>query len=140
MFLGATGAYALLSGTTWFGRTENERAKTIISSFDTNRRTVDTDPSAYIAGYSSSPQNCEDYYLVGRAYLLTGDFIKARASFTESRNRLPDADPVNVNVLASDLAIGMAVTNDTTIQAILKKEFDASRVTSSANANTNVNR
>jgi PPM family protein phosphatase len=118
---------------------EMRAANIPLSAFEENRRYVDKDPSAYIARYSSSPQDCEDYYLVGRAYLLTGDFIKARTAFAESRNRLSEADPTNSNILASDIAIGMSVTNDTTIQTILKKEFEASKSMASR-ANTSGNR
>jgi len=108
-----------------------------LSAFEENRRNVDKDPAGYIARFAASPQDSEDYYLLGRAYLLTGDYAKARAALIESRNTLGEADPVNRNILASDIAIAMAVTNDTTIQTNLRKELEGtnSSVTSSANVN-----
>jgi len=105
--------------------TEMRSANIPLSAFEENRRNVDKDPAGYAAKFGSSPQDSEDFYLVGRAYLLSGDFTKARESFTESRNRLAEADPANARILASDIAMALAVTNDTTIQSMLKKEFDA---------------
>jgi serine/threonine protein phosphatase PrpC len=116
---------------------EMRSANIPLSAFEENRRNVDKDPAGYIARFAASPQDSEDYYLLGRAYLLTGDYAKARAALIESRNTLGEADPVNRNILASDIAIAMAVTNDTTIQTNLRKELEGtnSSVTSSANVN-----
>jgi serine/threonine protein phosphatase PrpC len=117
---------------------EMRSANIPLSAFEENRRDVDKDPAAYIAKFGVSPQDCEDYYLLGRAYLLTGDYVKARAAFTEARDRLADADPVNQKTLAADIATAFAVTNDTTVQSILKKELDAT-VAKPANANVATN-
>ncbi len=116
---------------------EMKSANIPLSAFEENRRSVDLDPAAYVAKFASSPQDCEDYYLLGRAYLLSGDYIKARGTFTESRNRLAEADPVNSKILASDIAMALAVTNDTTIQSILKKELDGAKPSLAANTNAN---
>ncbi len=107
-----------------------------LSAFEENRRNVDKDPAGYIAKFASDPRDVDDYYLLGRAYLLTGDYTKARLTLTEARTHLPEADPSNAKVLASDIAIAMAVTNDTTIQTMLKKELDAI-VKPAANTNSN---
>ncbi len=107
-----------------------------LSAFEENRRDVDKNPAAYLQK-NPSPQDAEDYYLVGRAFLLTGDFPKAHNAFVESRNRLNDADPINAQILRNDLAVSIAVTNDTTIQTIVKKELTppAANANTSANAN-----
>ncbi|HEV7699442.1 MAG TPA: protein phosphatase 2C domain-containing protein, partial [Pyrinomonadaceae bacterium] len=117
---------------------EMRSANIPLSAFEENRRDVDKDPAAYITKFGSGPQDCEDHFLLGRAYLLTGDYIKARAAFTEARNRLADADPVNQKTLAADIATAFAVTNDTTVQSILKKELE-STVAKPANANVTPN-
>lgn len=122
--------------------TEMRTANIPLSAFEENRRNVDKDPAGYLAKFGADPQDSEDYYLVGRAMMLTGDFPKARTAFTEARNRLKEADPVNAAVLADDIAIAIAVTNDTTIQTNLKKEFDAVRpqaITNTTNTNTTTN-
>ncbi len=112
---------------------EMRSANIPLSAFEENRRNVDKDPAGYVAKFAANPQDSEDFYLIGRAYLLSGDYIKARSAFTESRNRLGEADPVNVKILASDIAIALAVTNDTTIQSMLKKELDAAKPPANAN-------
>lgn len=118
---------------------EMRSANIPLSAFEENRRDVDKDPAEYIARFAASPQDSEDYYLLGRAYLLAGDYVKARSALIESRNRLGEADPVNLKILASDIAIALAVTNDTTIQTNLRKELEATN-TSVPPANANVNK
>jgi cytochrome c-type biogenesis protein CcmH/NrfG len=115
---------------------EMKTANIPLSAFEENRRNVDKDPVGYVAKFGAAPEDSEDFYLLGRAYLLTGDYPKARTALTEARNRLADADPVNARILASDIAMALAVTNDTTIQSMLKKELDAA-AKPLANANSN---
>jgi len=119
--------------------TEMRSANIPLSAFEENRRDVDKDPAGYIARFAASPEDSEDYYLLGRAYLLTGDYQKARGALIESRNRLSEADPVNRNILASDIAIAIAVTNDTTIQTNLRKELEATNP-SSLSTGSNINK
>lgn len=118
--------------------TEMRSANIPLSAFEENRRNVDKDPAGYIAKFGAAPQDCEDYYLLGRANILTGDFVKAKTSLTEARNRLAEADPVNAKTLANEIAISLAVLNDTTVQTMLKKELDS--VNKPANVNANANR
>jgi serine/threonine protein phosphatase PrpC/cytochrome c-type biogenesis protein CcmH/NrfG len=125
------------------GQFSEMRAANIpLSAFEENRRDVDKDPSGYVTKFASSPQDCEDYYLLGRAYLLTGDFIKARQALTEARNRLSTADPVNQKTISDDIALAFVVTNDTTVQRLLKDELDQINKPANANAfnaNSSVN-
>ncbi len=96
-----------------------------LNTFEKNRRNVDSDPAGYITKAPVDPQDCEDAYLLGRAYLLTGDYPKAKLAFAEARKRLADADPVNAKTLAVEIATGIAITNDTTVQSIFKNELDS---------------
>jgi serine/threonine protein phosphatase PrpC len=106
-----------------------------LSSFEENRRNVDNDPVGWVNKNSGTAQDCEDYYLLGRAFLLMGDFLKARTALIESRDRLRGADPANAKVIADEIAMGLAVTNDTTIQTTLKKELnDAAAMTANSNS------
>lgn len=109
---------------------EMRAANIPLSAFEENRRSVDKDPANYIARFGSDPQDSEDHYLLGRAYLLTGDYASAKLALTEARNRLPQADPTNAAVLASDIAIAMVVTNATTVQTMLRNELGATKSTS----------
>ena len=118
--------------------TEMRSANIPLSAFEENRRNVDKDPAGYIAKFGAAPQDCEDYYLLGRAYLLSGDYVKAKSAFTEARSRLTEADPVNAKTLANEIAVSLTVINDTTVQTMLKKELDS--VNKPANANSNANR
>ena len=119
---------------------EMRAANIPLSAFEENRRDVDKDPAGYVAKFAASPQDCEDFYLLGRAYMLSGDYVKARAALIEARNRLADADPVNAKILASDIAMALAVTSDTTIQSLLKKELEPTPKPANANVNTNSTR
>jgi len=55
----------------------------------------------------------------------------------EARKLLKDADPANAKTLAADIATAIAVTNDTTIQGILKKELESAVPPSNTAANAN---
>lgn len=121
--------------------TEMRAANIPLSAFEENRRNVDKDPAGYIARFGRDPQDCEDYYLLGRAFLLVGDYASAKNALTESRSRLPEADPTNAGVLASDIAIALSVTNGTTVQSMLRKELGtAPQAANQAVANSNSNR
>lgn len=98
-----------------------------LNTFEKNRRNVDSDPAGYLTKAPVDPQDCEDAYLLGRAFLLTGDYPKAKLAFTEARKRLADADPINAKTLAVEIATGLAITNDTTVQSIFKNELDSSQ-------------
>jgi len=113
-----------------------------LSSFEENRRNVDKDPAGYIAKMGTSPETCEDYYLIGRAYLLVGDAVKGRSALAEARSRITGADVVNAKTLATDIAVAMAITNDPAAQGVLKKELESSKPASNniANANSNTGR
>jgi serine/threonine protein phosphatase PrpC len=118
---------------------EMRAANIPLSAFEENRRNVDKDPANYIAKFGSDPQDSEDHYLLGRAYLLTGDYANAKLALTEARNRLPQADPTNAAVLVSDIAMALVVINATTAQTMLRNELDATRpapVETPANANS----
>jgi serine/threonine protein phosphatase PrpC/cytochrome c-type biogenesis protein CcmH/NrfG len=105
--------------------TEMRAANIPLSAFEENRRDVDKDPAGYIAKFANNPQDCEDYYLLGRAYLLSGDFEKARSSFETARTKLSTADPVNQKTIAADIATSLIAITGTTSQTMLKKELDA---------------
>jgi serine/threonine protein phosphatase PrpC len=118
--------------------TEMRAANIPLSAFEENRRNVDKDPGGYIARFAADPQDCEDHYLLARAYLLAGDYSNARNALIKSREMLTEADPANAAVLASDIAIAMSVTNGTTVQSMLKKELESSKL-SNVNTSTNPN-
>ncbi len=106
--------------------TEMRSGNIPLSAFEDNRRLVDSDPATYLSK-APAPDDAENFYLQGRAYMLTGDFIKARTAFVEARNRIGKADPVNAKVILSDTAIGLAITNDPTAQKNFKAELESAK-------------
>lgn len=116
--------------------TEMRTGNIPLSAFEDNRRLVDTDPLVYLAK-TPAPDDAESFYLQGRAYMLTGDYIKARSAFVAARSLIDKADSVNAKVIVSDIAIAMAITNDPTAQKNLKAELDLAKPLGTANTNTN---
>lgn len=110
-----------------------------LSSFEKLRRTVDADPAAYVKEVPPA-EDAEDYYLIGRAFLLTGDFPKARQAFIEAQKQLVKTNPSNLRVLQADIVTGLMITNDTTLQPRFKQELEASANVIASSANTNTNR
>ncbi|MBK7393261.1 MAG: protein phosphatase 2C domain-containing protein [Chloracidobacterium sp.] len=112
------------------------------TAFEENRRNVDKDPAGALARFGADPRDAEDYFLVGRANMLLGKYPEARKAFTETRSRIAagDVDPSNAKTIETEIAIALAVTSDTTIQSILKKELDGVKNPANTNANTNANK
>ena len=108
-----------------------------LNTFEKSRRNVDKDPSDYIAKFAEAPENCADYYLLGRAYLLTGEFIKSRASLGEARKQHASCDPINSKTIEMEIVLAMTVLNDPGNQGVLKKELDATKSLSNSASNTN---
>ncbi|MGI8467371.1 MAG: PP2C family protein-serine/threonine phosphatase, partial [Pyrinomonadaceae bacterium] len=61
--------------------TEMQSPNIPYSAFEDNRRNVDRDPSKYITANGASAADAEDYYLLGRAYLLTEKYVDAKNAF-----------------------------------------------------------
>jgi serine/threonine protein phosphatase PrpC len=118
--------------------TEMKSANIPFSSFEENRRAVDKDPAGYLQRFPTpSDADSEDYYLAGRAYILTGDYVKARAAFDAAREHLQEGDAANATVIKNDIAILSAITNDPAAQAILRKELDSFSTLPSNSVNSN---
>ena len=66
-----------------------------LTTFEESRRLVDQDPRKYIAA-NPNPQEAQDYFLLGRAYLLTGEYFQAKNAFTTAKSRLSELDNATV--------------------------------------------
>jgi len=118
--------------------TEMKSANIPFSSFEENRRAVDKDPAGYLQRFPTpADADAEDYYLAGRAYILTGDYVKARAAFDSARAHLQEGDAANATVIKNDIAILSAITNDAAAQAILRKELGPFSTQASNSVNSN---
>jgi protein phosphatase len=92
------------------------------STFEQRRKTVDENPAQYIAA-NVSPQNAEDYYLIGRAYLRQGNFVSAKSAFESAKEKLTENNEANNKGLAFEIAQGLAVVNIPVAQKEFQKEL-----------------
>lgn len=107
-------------------------------SYEKLRRTVDADPAAYIKEIPPA-DDAEDYYLIGRAHMLLGDFPKARQAFIEAQKQLGKAEPANARVLNSDIAAALAITNDPILQTKFKQSLEENMKILSGGAGSGIN-
>ena len=82
-----------------------------LTSFEEARRTVDKDPAAYTSKVTATPSDAADFYLLGRALLLTGKTAEAKKQFELARERLPLVDESERKTLANEIALGLAVVD-----------------------------
>jgi protein phosphatase len=108
-----------------------------LSSFETLRRNVDTDPNSFINRNANITQDAEGLYLLGRAYLLTEKYPEAKKSFEDARNKLGQASIVNSRVLNNDIALGLAIVDEAAAQNKFQSRINSNG--SNANAQTDVN-
>lgn len=93
------------------------------TTFEENRRLADQNPEQYVSNAAGKAETAEDFYLLGRAYLLTGKNLGALAAFGEAKNRLAQASDVNSAVLANEIAMSLAIINNSSAQ----REFDLNK-------------
>lgn len=106
------------------------------SAFENNRRNVDKNPAQYIIASGTTVEDAEDYYLLGRAYALTGKYTEAREAFTKAKERLPMLTGEDKSMLMNEIALGLASIND----AASRKTFEESKTLSApTETNTNTN-
>ncbi|MBC7900958.1 MAG: serine/threonine-protein phosphatase [Saprospiraceae bacterium] len=109
-----------------------------LTSFEEGRRIVDKDPAAYINAKAASPQDSEDYFLLGRAFLLSGKGWEAKRSFNEAKNRLAQVDAANAKTLAAEIAMALTIIETPGAAEVFTKELAAGNTGVIPNANTNV--
>jgi protein phosphatase len=117
--------------------TEMQTPNIPYSSFEDSRRSVDGDPNAFINKSVNLPQDAEGLYLLGRAYLLAGKFPEAKKSLEEARNKLAQANVVNSKVLATDVALGLAIIDEAAAQNKFQTQIKPLETNSQINVNTN---
>lgn len=118
--------------------TEMQSSNQQLSAFEENRRTVDKMPAAALSRFGSDPRDAEDYFLVGRAYLLLGQYPEAKKAFADSRSRIAagDVDQNNRKTIETDIAVAMTVLNDSTVQGILREQLGITPPGASPNVTT----
>lgn len=117
--------------------TEMKTPNIPFTAFEENRRNVDRNPQQFIAANAARPQDATDFYLLGRAYLLTAKYTEAKQALTTAKNLLAQADEVNGKTLANEIAMSMAIINDPF--ALRAFEKDVLQNNPAPNQNTNAN-
>ena len=113
------------------------------SAFEDNRRNVDRDPAKYIIADGTDAKDAEDYYLLGRAYLLQEKYVDAKNAFLKAKELLPQSNGGDKAMLGNEIAIGLSIVDSTFSKSALKAErkdmISASSQSSNTNATANVN-
>ena len=101
-----------------------------LTSFEEARRTVDKDPAVY-ASKTATPSDAADFYLLGRALLLTGKTAEAKRQFDLARERLPQVDEAERKTLSNEITFALSVIdNPEALKSLLASTTD------NANANS----
>ncbi len=113
-----------------------------LTTFEQAKAEVYKDPSAAISTLSANPQNSEDLYFLGLAYVLNGRYEEAGLSLTKAKEKLPEFDDDQRPGLAKEIAFAMTlVTNPAARPAFEEalKEADEPAAPADANSNLPVN-
>ena len=116
--------------------TEMKSNNTTLTAFEDGRRLVDKDPAGYINANAASLQTPEDYFLMGRAFMLTGKYWEAKRTFNDSRNRLASADPLNAKTLASEISMALAIIESPQATESFTRDITTANTSAAANSNS----
>lgn len=89
------------------------------SAFEDNRRNADKNPEQFIAASGGNAQDAEGLYLLGRAYFVTGEYVKAKDAFSRAKDRLSEVKEFNRKTLENEIAIGLSIVENN----IARNEF-----------------
>ena len=107
-----------------------------LTAFEEGRRLVDKDPAAYINANAASARDVDDYFLLGRAFMLTGKYWEAKRAFQEARNRLATADPNNAKTLASEISMALAIIESPQATESFTRDVTTANAVGSTNSNS----
>lgn len=114
-------------------------SNTPLTSFEELRRAVDRDPEGYLSKYAPSPQDASDYYLLGRALLLTGKNVEAKRQLTLAKEQLARVDEPERKTLATEIALAMSVIDNPQAAELFAKEIAAGKPSAGTNTNSAAN-
>ncbi len=111
------------------------------NSSDKLNRVVDTNAREVIKQFEnekSLPQDAIDFYLLGRAYLLTNNYKGAVDAFIKARNGLKDITDTEIKtVLATNISQGMVIASDEKVSEKFVKELKEANTTATNNQTNN---
>jgi serine/threonine protein phosphatase PrpC len=109
-----------------------------LTEFEELKRQVDADPAKFIAlSTATPPHDGTDYYLLGRAYMLTGDYVKARAALVEAKGRSQEIQDINKKPILNEIAMALVICDNTFTQKALIDELKKNALTSGNGTNSN---
>jgi len=82
-----------------------------LTTFEESRRLVNEDPNKYIAA-NPNPLEAQDYFLLGQAYMLTGQWFQARNAFNAAKSRISEFDPKDRQTIAHEIELNLAVISN----------------------------
>jgi len=118
--------------------TQMQSSKPDYESFENLRRSVDSNPNAYINTNANITQDAEGLYLLGRAYLLTEKYPEAKKSLEEAKNKLAQSNVVNSKVLTNDIALALAIVEESAAQSKFQNQINSGNSNTQNNTNTKV--
>lgn len=108
------------------------------SAFEENRRNVDKNPEQYIKTVAGAADDAEDFYLLGRAYLLTGQYKESQDHFEKAKQMVSKVTGPDKEMLSNEIKIGLAVVDNTFGRKSLSDSMSKSpEKAGSSNSNTN---
>jgi protein phosphatase len=116
--------------------TEMKSNNAPLTAFEESRRMVDKDPQGYLNAKAVTPREVGDFFLLGRAQMLTGRYWEAKRSFIEARNRLSTADTNDAKTLATEISMALAIIESQEATETFSRDLQTAN-TAAANANTN---
>ena len=108
-----------------------------LTAFEELRRVVDKDPNDFIMKNAASPQDAEDFFLLGRAFMQVGKYWEAKRFFNDARNRLATADPNNAKTLAAEISMALAIIESPQATETFTRDMTTANTAAPSNSNTN---
>ena len=126
LLIGALGYYLF---STAFERAPDDtgtQTNQAVLVFEQQLRLVDSDPAKYISAYSTKDEKTAgDHYLVGRAYIIQGNYGAAKTSFENALKQLGTEDVTNRSILEHDIAAGLSIAINKVAQESFESAGDA---------------
>ena len=109
-----------------------------LTAFEKLRRVVDKDPNDFIMKNAASPQDAEDFFLLGRAFMQVGKYWEAKRFFNDARNRLVTADPNNAKTLAAEISMALAIIESPQATETFTRDMTTANTAAPSNSNSGV--
>ena len=106
------------------------------SAFEKNLKNIDTDPNQYIISSGGKATDAEGFYLLGRAYSLTGRYDEAKKELSNARTSLKEMKEENRATLANEIAIALSAIESPESKKVLETEKNKTEPAKVSNTNS----